>query len=50
MVSGLVSQGMSARAVAISGTDHGRLNREIGTQSGAQATAAIDEFLADLFE
>lgn len=41
--------GAKAEAVAISNTDHGRLNRELGTEAGAAQTQAVDEFLARIF-
>ena len=44
----LADAGAKATATAISNTDHGRMNREIGTPAGAQQTAAIDAFLAGL--
>lgn len=49
LVSGLVTNGADAKAVAISGTDHGRMNRELGTDAGAQQTAEVDAFLARVF-
>lgn len=43
----LLSQaGASATAQAITGTDHGRMNRELGTEAGAMQTRAVDDFLA----
>lgn len=48
LVTALESNGSNAAAIAISNTDHGRLNREIGTEAGTQATQAIDAFLAAL--
>ena len=41
----LRATGSKARAVAISGTDHGRMNREIGTTETDPTTLAIDAFL-----
>ncbi|QFT77108.1 alpha/beta hydrolase [Erythrobacter sp. THAF29] len=49
LVERLVSAGAQAEAVSISGTDHGRMNREIGMEAGAEQTAAIDAFLARVF-
>ncbi|MEL7218317.1 MAG: alpha/beta hydrolase, partial [Pseudomonadota bacterium] len=42
LVSALSSTGANAQAVAVSNTDHGRLNREIGTAAGTQQTQAVD--------
>ncbi|WP_298464776.1 alpha/beta hydrolase [uncultured Erythrobacter sp.] len=41
--------GATAEAVAISNTDHGRLNRELGTEAGAVQTQAVDTFLTRIF-
>ena len=41
----LASQGISASAVAISGTNHGRINREMGLPAGTAQTEAVDAFL-----
>jgi arylformamidase len=49
LVAALVKGGARAEAVAIAGTDHGRMNREIGTEEGAAQTQAIDAFLARIF-
>ncbi len=49
LVRALNEAGAQAEAVAISNTDHGRLNREIGTDAGTQQTQAVDRFLAGLF-
>ena len=46
LVAALKQGGTRAEALAIAGTDHGRMNREIGTPEGAAQTAAIDAFLA----
>ncbi|MEM6908078.1 MAG: alpha/beta hydrolase [Pseudomonadota bacterium] len=45
----LVSAGSEAKAVAIADTDHGRMNRELGTKAGAAQTEAVDQFLARIF-
>lgn len=45
----LVGAGASAEAQAITGTDHGRMNRELGTAEGAAQTQAVDAFLARIF-
>ena len=50
LVDGLSAAGRSAKAVPIPDTDHGRMNREIGTPEGAAQTRAIDAFLAEVFE
>jgi len=49
IVSGLVAEGASAQAVAIAETDHGRLNREFGTDAGTQQTLAVNQFLSAMF-
>ncbi|MEM9500747.1 MAG: alpha/beta hydrolase [Pseudomonadota bacterium] len=49
LVSGLQAAGASAEAVSIPNTDHGRLNRELGTEVGAEQTLAVDAFLAGIF-
>jgi len=46
----LKRRGVSVEVRAIDKTDHGRLNREIGMQSGKQQTDAIDKFLSQVFE
>jgi len=45
----LIAAGTNAKAIPIADSDHGRLNREIGTEAGAQQTEAIDAFLARIF-
>ncbi|MEP0393014.1 MAG: alpha/beta hydrolase [Erythrobacter sp.] len=40
--------GKSVEVLAISNTNHGRLNSEIGTEEGSQQTRAIDSFLAQV--
>ncbi|MEM7666910.1 MAG: alpha/beta hydrolase [Pseudomonadota bacterium] len=49
LVGELQAAGASAEAVAIDGTDHGRMNRELGTEAGAAQTQAVDAFLAKVF-
>lgn len=49
LVDALQGAGADARAVAITDTDHGRMNRELGTANGAQQTEAVDAFLARVF-
>lgn len=49
LVSGLSEAGAFASALPISGTDHGRMNRELGTAEGAEQTEAVDAFLEMLF-
>lgn len=46
LASRLVVAGARAEAISIANTDHGRMNREIGTDAGAQQTSAVDAFLA----
>lgn len=41
----LTNAGLNANVIAIENTDHGRLNQELGTAAGTQATEAIDQFL-----
>lgn len=50
LVAALVKGGARAEAIAISGTDHGGMNREIGTPAGAAQTEAIDAFLGRIFK
>lgn len=45
----LMASGATAQAISIAGTDHGRMNREIGTEAGAAQSQIINEFLARLF-
>ena len=42
----LKEAGLSARVLAVSDTDHGRMNRELGTDAGLDQTQAVDAFLA----
>ncbi|MEO1648069.1 MAG: alpha/beta hydrolase [Pseudomonadota bacterium] len=49
LVDGLSAAGSSAKAVSIPETDHGLLNREIGTEQGQVQTEAVDAFLAEIF-
>ena len=49
LVNALAETGASAGALPIADTDHSRLTREIGTDSGAAQTQAIDAFLAEVF-
>ncbi len=46
----LLSAGADAQVVAIGETDHGRLNREMGTAAGAAQTEAVDTFLARILD
>ena len=48
LVSALNAAGANARAKAISGTDHGGMNRDLGTEAGAAQTQAVDAFLAEV--
>ena len=50
LVEALNAAQSAAKAVPISDTDHGRMNREIGTPEGAAQTQAIDAFLARVFK
>ncbi len=43
--SALIKAGRKAKVVPLSGTSHMRINREIGTEAGAEQTQAIDAFL-----
>ncbi|MBD2842438.1 alpha/beta hydrolase [Erythrobacter rubeus] len=49
LASELTEAGKNAQAVAIPDTDHGRLNREIGTEAGSAQNQAIDAFLEQVF-
>ncbi|MEL6486743.1 MAG: alpha/beta hydrolase [Pseudomonadota bacterium] len=49
LVGALNEAGSSAKAVAIANTDHGGMNRDIGTETGAAQTQAVDAFLAEIF-
>lgn len=49
LVSALSEAGVSATALPIAGTDHGRMNRELGTAEGAAQTEAVDAFLERVF-
>lgn len=49
LAGGLAEAGATASAVAIPGTDHGRMNRELGTEQGAAQTQAVDAFLEKVF-
>ncbi|MFL0357274.1 alpha/beta hydrolase [Erythrobacter sp. GH1-10] len=50
LVSALVDAGVKAQAIGIENTDHGRMNRELGTEAGAHQTQAITAFLAQAFD
>ena len=45
LMGALAKAGKDAKAVAITGTDHGRMNRELGTDAGKAQTEAVDAFL-----
>jgi len=45
----LRAAGVEAEALAVEGTDHGRMNRELGTEAGEAQTRAVDAFLARVF-
>jgi len=49
LAAALAKAGAQAEAVAIAGTDHGRMNRELGTPAGKAQTEAVDAFLARVF-
>lgn len=49
LAAALAKAGKDARAVAITGTDHGRMNRELGTEAGKAQTEAVDAFLTRVF-
>ncbi|MDJ0641229.1 MAG: alpha/beta hydrolase [Erythrobacter sp.] len=49
LVAALSNGGASAQAVAISGTDHRRLNRELGTKAGTAQNEVVGEFLVRIF-
>ena len=49
LVSALRKAGAKAEAAPITGTDHGRMNRELGTDAGAAQTQAVDAFLKRVF-
>lgn len=49
LASALGLEGRQAEAVPISGTDHSRMNRELGTEAGSAQTQAVDAFLARVF-
>lgn len=48
LANALTQAGIRANALPIAGTDHSRMNREIGTEAGAAQTEAIDAFLAQI--
>jgi arylformamidase len=49
LMSALAKSGKDAKAVAITGTDHGRMNRELGTDAGKAQTEAVDAFHKRVF-
>lgn len=49
LVAALASAGADATALAIGETDHGRINRDLGSPEGAEQTSAVDAFLARIF-
>jgi acetyl esterase/lipase len=49
LVNALAKAGQDAAAVPITGTDHGRMNRELGTDAGKAQTEAVDAFLKRIF-
>jgi acetyl esterase/lipase len=50
LVGALAREGADARAIAIAGTDHGAMNRDLGQGEDAGQTAAVDAFLAEVFD
>ena len=46
----LRAAGVEAEAAAIEGTDHRRMNRDLGTEAGEAQTRAVDAFLARILE
>lgn len=49
LVAALTKAGARAEAVPVTGTDHGRMNRELGTNAGQAQTKAVDAFLKQVF-
>jgi len=49
LMGALTKAGAQAEAAAITGTDHGRMNRDLGTEAGKAQTKAVDAFLAQVF-
>lgn len=49
LMAALARAGAMVEAAAITGTDHGRMNRDLGTEAGAAQTQAVDAFLARVF-
>ncbi|MEL7199050.1 MAG: alpha/beta hydrolase [Pseudomonadota bacterium] len=49
LANALSKAGIEADALSISGTDHSRLSREMGTPAGLDQTKAVDAFLAAIF-
>jgi len=45
LMTALAKAGAAAQATAITGTDHGRMNRDLGAPAGAAQTQAVDTFL-----
>ncbi len=46
LVTGLQQAGANAAAIGIENTDHGAINRDLGTANGTAQAQAIDDFLA----
>ncbi len=49
MINALAKAGRDASAVGIEGTDHGGMNRDLGTEAGKAQTDAVDAFLKRVF-
>jgi arylformamidase len=49
LTAALAKAGKDATAVAITGTDHGGMNRDLGTDAGKAQTEAVDAFLKRVF-
>lgn len=49
LIAALARAGVRAEAVPIAGTDHGRMNRELGTDAGQAQSKAVDAFLKQVF-
>ena len=46
LATGLQQAGANAAAIGIENTDHGAINRDLGTANGTAQAQAIDDFLA----
>lgn len=50
LMNALIEAGASASALPIEDTDHGRMNRELGTAAGTAQTEAVDAFLETILK